>query len=475
MTKNKTIMQLISKILFVCLVINTLPVSFPAHAKTLKPHDLVALRQELNIDRDVRRVKKTVTTLKILKHTVPLVVLGAGTVIAAVVAVLVAIFILVFRKKLKKGLGDQIGKLNKLISRKKIEAEDLGNLVGKNVKGRLLGDIEDASKIIKANVGKVIGSAEQKNVVEFLISNMKNLGKVKDLFSEKLISNFDKASAFIKQSLTEQGSVEVSSKTAKSMLEQLKNLEEFFKKTHINELVKNHVLVLTNSITGIKKKVEFTKKAQKKMPAILKKLTPIISVFTGLFGFLGTAFLSLLVRFKFSKKAFSTSVDLARKLEKFEEEFPGILTPKERHLLAKFKKLAGDMTIRGILENIDLRAKLVTLTNEVIQEKSELTKDLGGEKEAQNLLRKYFTLRLRKALIQRGRGKFIFSWWTKKKIEKMEKEYSLLKDATKDAVGKYIQEANKIFERFNELLVEAVVEGKVTPKKAVRLEPIIPL
>lgn len=465
MKKNKSTTRLINKILFVCLVINTLPVSFPAHAKTLTPHERATMRVEVN--RDIKQVKKTVDGLKIAKNITTGLILGAGATITVAIAVLTGIVVLVLRKKLKVSFKNKLEKLKqKIIETKKSIANDIENIENVNK------NLSDFTAIEIYSAGGPL-SAFLKNV-DTILSDLETGINIKTLFPKNLVDQFNEEYRNYLQDKYK----------ALPISKVLKRLNTFIK-TEISDKIKSLEKNMENKTLSLKTKIASTENAKTHLPIIMAAATVIASIFMLLFGFAGTVATTILARLPFSKNSISKSIDLVRKLELLEERFPGILTSKQKLVLAQFKKVAGDLTIQAILQNLDLRTKLITLINELIQKDQVLTKKLGGPESAQKELEKYFTQRLRKSLLQRNLEKadaklkalgikFVASF-TKRKVAKMEKKYPLLKAATKDAVQEYIKEANKILEKFNDLLADAIVEGKITPETTVQPEPIIPL
>lgn len=454
MTKKKTIMRLISKILFVCLVINTLPASFPVHAKKLTLRERQLLRLEVN--RDVKQVKRTVGRLKLAKNVVPVLVFGAGTVIAAVMAVLVWIFVRSLRKNLLTSFKNKIDKLDGKITR-------ISSL--KEALNKQTNTLFDALKY------------DNKQVPHEITELLLDLSQAKKLLPEKFQKQVEKIyTRFVDPENT------LFFKKENPGWEKLKQeltpvLEVLKKKLNPSEFGFEELKLMD--------KLNSAKLNKNLLPTIMAIAMPIVSVFTGLFGFLGTISTAIFARIQFSGKSVNKAADLVRKLEKIENEFPGVLTSEQRLVLVQFKKLAGDLTIQAILQNLSLRAKLKALIDTLIQQNQALTDELGGEEEARKNLEKYFTRRLRKALLKRNLDKadaklkalgisFIYGI-AKRKVAKMEKKYPLLADATKDAIENYIEEANKIFEKFNDLLAEAIVDGRVTPQIRAEVEPIIPL
>ena len=97
MLKNAN--RLISTIVFVGLTFNTLFVHLPMHGAQPKGQELIALKQQ--ISRDIRSVKKTVSTLKKARYLVSGAIFVGGVVVTIIAIAAMAIFLKKFKKKLE--------------------------------------------------------------------------------------------------------------------------------------------------------------------------------------------------------------------------------------------------------------------------------------------------------------------------------------------------------------------------------------
>lgn len=102
MSRNKSINQLISKIILAGLLIGTLPASLSLRGQAVKEEDLKNLK--MTVDRDITQIKKTVAILKTTNIVVPGLVIGLGVIATVAATVGATLLFLIPRNNLIKAL-----------------------------------------------------------------------------------------------------------------------------------------------------------------------------------------------------------------------------------------------------------------------------------------------------------------------------------------------------------------------------------